>query len=240
MARLSSTMLPPPIDTQNDPYFKAQTTTQDRLNWLRDKTRLMPSDDGNPFFSRRFAIHTASRKLSQIPVSSGQGKTRKAETILVSDLLLQNGDHSLASDLLQECFLASAEMIWRGHVPEDKLKSYAMWGHRRGIHQFWVKYLRQQDDFPDSDDWSSWLAHKNPMYQVESRETIERVTSCLNQREREVLCRWAGVLGFPGETLQDIADDLGFTRQRAQQITKRAMDRIRSCVPRKEIEGTMW
>jgi RNA polymerase sigma factor (sigma-70 family) len=71
----------------------------------------------------------------------------------------------------------------------------------------------------------------------DAHRTISRLLCSLAQRERQVL-RWRfGLADGGGQTLEEIGRRLGLTKERARQIEKRVLTRLRR---RLEIQNSRW
>jgi len=64
--------------------------------------------------------------------------------------------------------------------------------------------------------------------QDETRELILKLLSVLVPREKRVIVRRFGLYGHREHTLQEVAEELGVTRERVRQLESRAIKRIRS------------
>ncbi|MBC7920466.1 MAG: RNA polymerase sigma factor RpoD/SigA [Ferruginibacter sp.] len=76
---------------------------------------------------------------------------------------------------------------------------------------------------PDADPVDAVLASKESL-----KAEIERVMSTLLEREREVIRRFFGINYEYTQSLEDIAEDLGLTRERVRQIKETALNKLRT------------
>lgn len=70
---------------------------------------------------------------------------------------------------------------------------------------------------------------------VQRTESVGRLMRVLTKRERYVIRRRFGLSGQPEQTLQEVADDLGVTRERIRQIQARAMAKLTRAAQRRKI-----
>ena len=67
-----------------------------------------------------------------------------------------------------------------------------------------------------------------------SQDILSKMGQCLSSREEEVLLRHHGI-GYPeAQTLEDIGECLGVTRERVRQIEARALEKLRKKFKREE------
>ncbi len=57
---------------------------------------------------------------------------------------------------------------------------------------------------------------------------LERLLATLSEREREVIRRFFGINCEYNQSLEDIAEDLGLTRERVRQIKESALKKLRT------------
>ncbi|HEY63702.1 MAG TPA: sigma-70 family RNA polymerase sigma factor [Caldilineae bacterium] len=69
------------------------------------------------------------------------------------------------------------------------------------------------------------------------REDVRNALESLNEREREVLYLRYGLDGGEMRTLQEVAEELGVTRERVRQIESRALRKMRSPRARRSLAG---
>ncbi|MCW8329392.1 RNA polymerase sigma factor RpoS [Photobacterium sp. SDRW27] len=55
---------------------------------------------------------------------------------------------------------------------------------------------------------------------------------CLNSRDREILCRRFGLLGYESQTLQQVADEVGLTRERIRQLQVSSLHKLKKAMKR--------
>jgi len=65
---------------------------------------------------------------------------------------------------------------------------------------------------------------------------IERVLACLNDREADILRLYFGLNGYIPQSLDEIADKFGLTRERVRQIKEKALNIIRSSSRKKILQ----
>lgn len=54
------------------------------------------------------------------------------------------------------------------------------------------------------------------------------VLDCLNERDKEIICRRFGLLGYEAQTLQQVADEVGLTRERIRQLQVNSLKKLRN------------
>ncbi|OAN11593.1 hypothetical protein A3K86_22000 [Photobacterium jeanii] len=54
----------------------------------------------------------------------------------------------------------------------------------------------------------------------------------LNMRDREILCRRFGLLGYEAQTLQQVADEVGLTRERIRQLQVSSLNKLKNALQR--------
>ena len=72
---------------------------------------------------------------------------------------------------------------------------------------------------------------KPPEAQIEQREFVEAMHRCidsLDDREREIICRYYGFGGALPMTLEEIGSLLGLTRERIRQLRDRGLSKMRA------------
>ncbi|MCG7587619.1 RNA polymerase sigma factor RpoS [Photobacterium sp. OFAV2-7] len=55
---------------------------------------------------------------------------------------------------------------------------------------------------------------------------------CLNERDREIICRRFGLLGHEVQTLQQVADEVGLTRERIRQLQVSSLNKLKNTLKR--------
>ena len=76
---------------------------------------------------------------------------------------------------------------------------------------------------PDADPVDAVLASKESL-----KAEVKRVMSTLTEREQEVIQRFFGINHEYNQNLEDIAEDLGLTRERVRQIKETALNKLRT------------
>lgn len=69
-----------------------------------------------------------------------------------------------------------------------------------------------------------------PDYKVQDEDISNSVVKWLNElntKQREVLARRFGLLGYEPSTLEDVGAEIGLTRERVRQIQVEALKRLR-------------
>lgn len=73
----------------------------------------------------------------------------------------------------------------------------------------------------------------NPMESMAEEDMTNSLTLCLNQldsRQREVVCRRFGLEGFERQTLEEVGEAVGLTRERVRQIQLLALKELRKAL----------
>ncbi|MBV1841094.1 MULTISPECIES: RNA polymerase sigma factor RpoS [Photobacterium] len=58
----------------------------------------------------------------------------------------------------------------------------------------------------------------------------------LNARDREILCRRFGLLGYEAQTLQEVADEVGLTRERIRQLQVSSLKKLKNALCRENYD----
>ncbi|ELR65751.1 RNA polymerase sigma factor RpoS [Photobacterium marinum] len=58
------------------------------------------------------------------------------------------------------------------------------------------------------------------------------VLNSLNERDREIICRRFGLLGHETQTLQQVADEVGLTRERIRQLQVSSLNKLKNALKR--------
>ncbi|WP_305830706.1 RNA polymerase sigma factor RpoS [Photobacterium leiognathi] len=65
---------------------------------------------------------------------------------------------------------------------------------------------------------------------------IEKITTnvlnCLNKRDKEIICRRFGLLGYEAQTLQEVAEEVGLTRERIRQLQVTSLSKLKNSLTR--------
>ncbi|PSV27059.1 MULTISPECIES: RNA polymerase sigma factor RpoS [unclassified Photobacterium] len=65
---------------------------------------------------------------------------------------------------------------------------------------------------------------------------IQKITSnvlnCLNNRDKEIICRRFGLQGYEAQTLQEVAEEVGLTRERIRQLQVTSLAKLKSSLSR--------
>ncbi|MGF1761415.1 RNA polymerase sigma factor RpoS [Photobacterium sagamiensis] len=64
------------------------------------------------------------------------------------------------------------------------------------------------------------------------RKLAMAMLESLNQRDREILCRRFGLLGYEAQTLQQVADEVGLTRERIRQRQFSSIEKLKKILHR--------
>ena len=79
----------------------------------------------------------------------------------------------------------------------------------------------------------------DPYKLVESasfKALVHKWLDCLNNVEREIICRRYGINCNSQDTLEMIGEDLGITRERVRQIEKRVLTKLKSLIKNKKLK----
>ncbi|MDX1302816.1 RNA polymerase sigma factor RpoS [Photobacterium sp.] len=68
--------------------------------------------------------------------------------------------------------------------------------------------------------------------QLDVRKLAMAMLESLNQRDREILCRRFGLLGYEAQTLQQVADEVGLTRERIRQLQVSSLKKLKNTLHR--------
>lgn len=89
------------------------------------------------------------------------------------------------------------------------------------------------------------LADKNALDPAELlenehlQESLEKCLNELNEKQREVLCRRFGLGGYERQTLEEVGEAVGLTRERVRQIQMSALKALREIMAEHGLEGDM-
>lgn len=83
------------------------------------------------------------------------------------------------------------------------------------------------------------LAHKR-ISRSEVFDIVREVVSQQPERNREITCRRFGMMGYEKATLQEIAIDLGITRERVRQIAWDVCTKVRRELERHDVSPDEW
>lgn len=65
---------------------------------------------------------------------------------------------------------------------------------------------------------------------------IQKITAnvlkCLNNRDKEIICRRFGLLGYEAQTLQEVAEEVGLTRERIRQLQVTSLAKLKNSLSR--------
>jgi RNA polymerase nonessential primary-like sigma factor len=70
-------------------------------------------------------------------------------------------------------------------------------------------------------------------------ESMEACLNELNDKQREVLCRRFGLLGYERQTLEEVGDALGLTRERVRQIQISALKALREVLENHGLDNSV-
>ncbi|MGF1703807.1 RNA polymerase sigma factor RpoS [Photobacterium makurazakiensis] len=101
-----------------------------------------------------------------------------------------------------------------------------------------VSIDQQISDDSNSQSISAFIADNEsvqPDNEV-NKDDINRLTTSmlegLNPRDREILCRRFGLLGYEAQTLQQVADEVGLTRERIRQLQVSSLKKLKNSLAR--------
>lgn len=89
------------------------------------------------------------------------------------------------------------------------------------------------------------LADKNALDPVDVlvnehvHDSLERCLNELNEKQREVLCRRFGLGGYDRQTLEEVGQAVGLTRERVRQIQMSALKSLREILQKNGLENDM-
>ncbi|PSW05355.1 RNA polymerase sigma factor RpoS [Photobacterium lipolyticum] len=72
--------------------------------------------------------------------------------------------------------------------------------------------------------------------QHDVRKLAMAMLESLNQRDREILCRRFGLLGYETQTLQQVADEVGLTRERIRQLQVSSLKKLKNTLHRENYD----
>jgi RNA polymerase sigma factor (sigma-70 family) len=115
-----------------------------------------------------------------------------------------------------------------------KFSTYATWAIKKNYSRDYMVQARHADRFrtslEESLDWTAdWRSdgYQQERMQEHRAAQVDQVLDCLNEREREIIKKRFG-LNYPqGQTLQQVGDDFGISKERIRQIESRALAKLR-------------
>lgn len=94
-----------------------------------------------------------------------------------------------------------------------------------------------KDDSP-SQSMATFIADKNSMtpdHNMDENDLqmlTQKILSSLSRRDREILCRRFGLLGYETQTLQEVAAEVGLTRERIRQLQVTSLAKLKNALQR--------
>jgi len=126
-----------------------------------------------------------------------------------------------------------------------KFSTYATWAIKKNYardHMTQAKYAdRFRTSLEESLDWTPDVRSNN-VQQERMQETrsmqVNQVLAQLNDREREIIQKRFGLNNYSqAQTLQEVGDGLGISKERIRQIEARALDKLRKSIPAEAIDA---
>ncbi|OGT62009.1 MAG: RNA polymerase sigma factor RpoS [Gammaproteobacteria bacterium RIFCSPHIGHO2_12_FULL_45_12] len=93
-----------------------------------------------------------------------------------------------------------------------------------------VEALADQNAKDPADIMANDLLHEN----------LRACISELNEKQREVLCRRFGLSGYERQTLEEVGEAVGLTRERVRQIQMNALKALREIMQRRGIDSDLF
>lgn len=87
-----------------------------------------------------------------------------------------------------------------------------------------------KSDLIDYINSSSMIDPLSEINAMEIKNIVIKGLLKINERDKEILCRRYGVLGYQVQTLQEVADELSLTRERVRQLQIIAIDRLKKII----------
>lgn len=116
------------------------------------------------------------------------------------------------------------------------------------------KAIRHKDDVTSSDvtvgkdgtrkfiDNVADVPENNPIEQLAQENVSDNLADCLgtlDDREREVICRRFGINGYDRETLEQVGEEIGITRERVRQVQLTALKKLREVLEERGLTADM-
>jgi len=112
------------------------------------------------------------------------------------------------------------------NIPKNEDQIIKSMGHH--VKSFDVE-LRDRDNGNPYDVFED-VNSPNPKKEAmqDGHQDMEIVLSLLDERERKVVCMYLGIEGYPEKKLWEIGEEFGFSRERARQIKKKALEKLKN------------
>jgi RNA polymerase primary sigma factor/RNA polymerase sigma factor len=126
----------------------------------------------------------------------------------------------------------------------NKFSTYASWAIKKNFTRAFASQMRHSDRFRTSLDevlsqTMEYRANPRECEQAHTHQvrTVDRLLGCLDEREHEIISQRFGLgpEGMP-QTLQEVGDRMGLTKERIRQLETRAMGKLRHAAQQAGIE----
>jgi RNA polymerase primary sigma factor/RNA polymerase sigma factor len=124
-----------------------------------------------------------------------------------------------------------------------KFSTYATWALQRNFARQYVNQVKQSERFRTGKD-DALLAHTdsrgNPRHELQAQEhreaQVSRLFEHLNDRERHIIRRRYGFgMQAAPQTLQELGEELGISKERVRQLEMRALSKLRQAAGDEQI-----
>ncbi|MBI3468417.1 MAG: sigma-70 family RNA polymerase sigma factor [Planctomycetes bacterium] len=183
-----------------------------------------------------------SRLLDEIEQLHAQAVETKNQIVranlrlVVSIAKKYTAEHDTLFDLISDGNMSLFRAVERfDYTLGFKFSTYASWSIKKNYAREYTARARYSDRFRTSLDEplqgtpdSRSDAHQQERLQERRELQVDKVLGCLDEREREIIKRRFGLHDREqAQTLQEVGDDLGVSKERIRQIEARALAKLR-------------